>query len=276
MNIFDWNQFLFYSVGKFSGRTSRLEIRKLLWECLFWRFQRVPIDQNEFKYPTHSFLFDDEYEPDRSIQGQGHRPSYSTLTTKLSSRQNYLTPKSSMGNNSLQPSNLSSAASTLFTCCGFTIDLSQKQPSSLYTRSTCDDLPTRRSLKTKKTQMSSSPTNNLSVQSSNDRTMKEQRSVCYRPNNSNRPITRRRAATVVHCSRKTSLPTMTTLESSLPQSFSKPKLHSSQEKFSSIVDLPSTNKDTYRATIYLNEPSIIIQTDRDELPLPASIIERCW
>ena len=263
------DQLLFF--GIFSGRTSRLEIRKLLGECLFWRFQRIPIDQNEYKYPTHSFLFDDEFENDRSLQSQAPHPSYPTLTTKLSSRTNHLTPKSSAGNSSFYPS----STPTVFTCCGFTVDLSQKQPSSSsYTRSTYDDLPARRSLKNKKTH-TSSPPKNLCVQSSissNDRSMKQQRSVCYRPANSSRPITRRRAATVVHCSHKT---TLTKLDTPLPTSFSKSKLNSSEEHFPSLVDLPSTGRDGYMATIYVNEPSIIIQTDRDELPSPASIIERC-
>ena len=253
-----------------------MEIRKILWECLFWRFQRTPIDQKEMKYPAHSFLFDEDDDTDRFVQGQG-QISHSNLTAKLSHRPNYLTPKSSMGNHSLQPSHASSAA-TNFTCCGFTIDLSQKQASMLYPRPNWDESAARRSLKTKKS-IPSSPLKNLCVQSSissTDRTMQPQRSICYGSNNANRPITRRRAATVVHCSQKTPLSTVTTLESSIPKSLSKSKISLSREKFSSIVDLPSTGKDHgYKTTIYLTEPSVIIQTDEEEILSPASIIERC-
>lgn len=253
----------------FSGRTSRLEIRKLLWECLFWRFQRTPIDQKD---PGHSFLFDDDEDTDRFVQGQ-----VQLSHAKVSHRSNYLTPKSSMGNYSLQPSHTSSSA-TSFACCGFTIDLSQKPTTTLYPRPNWDDSTARRSLKTKKS-VSSSPSKNLCVQSSissTDRTMKPQRSICYGSNNFNRPITRRRAATVVHCSRKAPLSTITTLETSLPKSLSKNKMNLSREKFPSIVDIPSPGKELgYKTTIYLTEPSVIIQTDREEILSPASIIERC-
>lgn len=259
----------------FSGRTSRLEIRKLLSECLFWRCQRTQIDQNEIKYPPNLFLFDEDDDTDRSNQGQG-TASYSALGTKLPQRQNYLTPKSSTGNYSLQPSQTSNANSVL-NCCGFTINLSHKHSNSFYTKSTTDDFSTRRSIKYIKPTLPISKSLCLqSSISSDDRIPRQQKTVCYRSTNSNRPITRRRAATVVHCSQKTAVPTVTTLTNKLSiPSISKEKQSLSPGRLSPTNDI-SSRKDGCPTNINRTEPAIIIiQTDYDEVLSPASIIETC-
>jgi hypothetical protein len=229
------------------------------------------------KYPTHTFLFDDDDDTDRSGQGQG-TTSYSTLTNKLSNRQSYLTPKSSGGNYSLQQTRAPTTPS-LFTCCGFTIDLSQKSSYSSNSKSPIDDSLTRRSTLNRKPTFSSSK--NLSVESaisSNNRVIRQQKTVCYRSTNINRPIIRRRATTVVDCSRDTPVTTMTTLtnkSSPIQRSISKEKRFSLFEKSTPIIDIPPTTKDGCQTNMNLTESLIIVQTDCDELPLPASIIERC-
>jgi hypothetical protein len=241
------------------------------------------------KYPAHSFLFDEDDDTERSMQGQG-TTSYSALAPTSSHRQNFLTPKSSTGNYSLQPSQTSTATSSLFTCCGFTIDLSHKHTYSSYTKSTNDDFSTRRSIIYHKPTFPASKS--LSLQpsiSSNDRTIRQQKTVCYRSASINRPITRRRSATVVHCSHKKPVSTMTTLTNKLStpsmtlnppiqKSFSKERQFLTLEKLSPMIEKPSTVpiKDGCPTNINLTEPSIIIiQTDYDEVLSPASIIERC-
>ena len=99
----------------FSGRTSRLEIRKLLGECLFWRFKRTKSARHDMKYPTHAFLVDDDDEDtDRSIQTKGPTP-YSSLTVQSSNRHNDLSPKTSSGNFSSQQSRASTTSTTTTT-----------------------------------------------------------------------------------------------------------------------------------------------------------------
>jgi hypothetical protein len=115
--------------------------------------------------------------------------------------------------------------------------------------------------------------------SSNERIVRQQSTVCYRSNNSSRPITRRRAATVVHCSYNTPVSKMTNLTNKSPihQSISKEKQCFSSEKLSPIIDISprSVTKDESKINITLTEPRIIIKTDCDEIPLSASIIETC-
>jgi hypothetical protein len=230
------------------------------------------------KYPGHKFLFEDDDDMDRS----GQVPpvsSYSVLTAQLSNRPTYLTPKSSIGNYSFQQSRASTAAS-FFTCCGFTIDLSHKHSYSSSSRSTHDDILTRRPTMNKHS--NHFPSKSLSPQSStpsHDRSFKQQKSVCYRSSLTNRPGTRRRATTVIHCSHSTPVSTVTTLTnkpSTIHRSISNEKQCLPFEKLSPIIDINSTTtKDRYQANMNLNETSIILQTDCDELPLPASIIETC-
>jgi hypothetical protein len=232
------------------------------------------------KYPAHTFLFDDDDDTDRSGQTQGAVP-YSPPATQISShyscltsKSSYLTSKSSCGNYSLQQ-HQGSTTTSLFTCCGFTIDLSHKRTYSSNSRSTLDDTPTRRSTITRHP---NSPSKISCSQSSNDRIIRQQKTVCYRSTNMNRPITRRRAATVVHCSHSTPVSTLTTLTNKPPihRSISKEKSSLPFEKLSPIIDIPLTiPKDGYKTNINLTEPTIIVKTDCDELSLPASIIETC-
>jgi hypothetical protein len=229
------------------------------------------------KYPAHAFLFEDDEDTDRSLQPQGSAP-YCSLPVQSPSRSNNLSPQTS-GNFSSQHSRTSTATS-LFTCCGFTIDLSNNQPTSSTSKSVLDDSLTRRSTLNKMpnplSKIASYPQSSLSP---DDRTFRQQKTVCYRSNISNRPNTRRRATTVVHCSSKRPSATLTTLtsphNSSIHQSISKERQYLNFEKLSPTNDIPLTIKDGMKITINITEPPIIIQTDCDEPQLPAYIIETC-
>ena len=105
----------------FSGRTSRREIRKLLWEGLFWRFKRAKVNRQGSRINTHSFLFDDDEETERSIPTINPTP-YSALSNQSQTRPNYFSQQSS---NNTSPFPISQRSS-FFNCCGFTIDLSHK------------------------------------------------------------------------------------------------------------------------------------------------------
>lgn len=227
------------------------------------------------KYPAHSFLFDEDDDTDRSVQAQGSIP-YSPVKTPLSNRYSYLTPKSSGGNYSLQQ-HRGSNATTLFTCCGFSIDLSHKHSYSSNSKSVLDDSSTRRSTICKNPNLSSKNLGPPSFISSNDRFTRQQKTVCYRSTNTNRPITRRRAATVVHCSRNTPVSTITSLtsRSSIPLCISKEKQSFTTEKLSPIIDTPLIKKDESKISINLTEPPFILQIDYLQPPSPASIIETC-
>jgi len=278
MEIFFTIRGLFFSS---SGRTSRLEIRKLLWECLFWRFKRTQAKQNQVKYSGNSFVFnDDDDDTERSIQAQG-TTSYSALTVQLSNRKNNLSPQLSSGNYSVQTSQISNTSS-VFTCCGFSIDLSNKHSHPSTSKSLFDESSSHRSIGYKNPNPLLSKTASYPqspVPSSNDRLLRPQRTVCYRSHNTNRPINRRRATTLVHCSRKkpTSINTKLTgtLSSPVHRSISKEKQCLTFEKVQPIIDIPLKTKDGYKTTINITEPPIIVQTDCNELLLPAYIIETC-
>ncbi|CAF1268440.1 unnamed protein product [Adineta steineri] len=255
-----------------SGRTSRLEIRKILWECLFWRFKRTQSDRNEAKYPAHAFLFnDDDDDTDRSVQLQG--TTYSALTVQLSSRHNNLSPKLSNGNYSLELSQ-TSAGTSIFTCCGYSIDLSPKTSHTSYTKSGFEESSSRRSIVNKNPNPLLAKTASYpqsSPSSLNDRLLRTQKSVCYRTDNTPRQITKRRATTLVNCSRNRPSSTNTTIVPPIPISLSNEKLPPSAP----IIDIPSASNDECKPIINLTEPPMIMQTDYIEPLLPAYIIETC-
>ena len=192
----------------FSGRTSRQEIRKLLWECLFWRFKRTRSQRQQLKDPTQAFLFDDEDDTDPASQRQ-NSSAYCALTVHSTARQNFLTPQSSSGAASFQTQRTST--SSAFSCCGFTVDLSHKHRYLPYSRSTFDEPSNYRSMLSNATMNPKIPpcktlSNPLSATRSLSPggTLRQQNTICYRSSLSHRPITRRRAATLVHCSNKSS------------------------------------------------------------------------
>ena len=128
----------------FSGRTSRREIRKLLRECLFWRFKRARSARHGSKTHTHSFLFDDDDDDTERSNGTttGATP-YCALTMHSQNRSNYVSRQNSTSN---YPVRLARKPS-VFTCCGFAIDLSHKH--SIYSSNI--DLTSRRSTLCKST-----------------------------------------------------------------------------------------------------------------------------
>ena len=157
---------------------------------------------------THSFLVDDDDDfTDRSIAPAVASPS-STLPYQTQTRSHPLLQQSSVGNQSLQ----SCRKPTRFTCCGFTVDLSPKNVGyssngdtssrhSTIGKSTAntnmisdhDYQLARKSRTCSQSPISSSPF---------DRHRRQQKTISYRSNTEQqRPTTRRRATTVVHCSR---------------------------------------------------------------------------
>ncbi|CAF1107901.1 unnamed protein product [Rotaria sordida] len=275
-----------------SGRTSRLEIRKLLWECLFWRFKRTQADHHEMTFTKHSFLVgddDDDYNnnnnnnnTDRSMKPNG-RTSYHTLRRQSS---NYLTSKTSNGNDLTQKFRTSSTTASYFTCCGFTIDLSHKPTcssnsrislhNSSLSRSTVNKSPNRVLSKTCSYPQSSNSTS-LSL---NDQKYRQRSTSCR---SANRP----RSAAAVHClynpssSRITTrtnssliLSTTTTTNSPNHRNQLKENQSITFDKLSSTIEKSRIN-DEYKININLTESSTIIQTDFNEPLPPAYIIETC-
>ncbi|CAF4240471.1 unnamed protein product [Rotaria sp. Silwood2] len=268
-----------------SGRTSRLEIRKLLWENLFWRFKRTQADHHELKLTKHSFLVDDDDDDmDRSVKAHG-TTSYCALANQSPNHHAHITPKTSSENYSTQKFRTSTAAS-YFTCCGFTIDLSHKQTYSSNSRvlldhspicrSTINKNPNRLLSKTRSYPQSSISTSLLS----NDRNFKQQRSISCRT--TNRP----RTTTAVHCLYNTSssrITTRTNNSSILSTTINSPnhRIQSKEnqritfEKLSPIIDKHLIIKDEHKTNINLTELPTIIKTDCNESLPPAYIIETC-
>jgi len=203
----------------FSGRTSRQEIRKLLWECLLWRIQRTEVGQFELKLPPPSLSVEDDDDTDRSLQAHGSS-SCTMFPSRSSVRNHNLSPQSSYSNHSLKQTRSLSPTTPLFLmCCGFTIDLSHKQQQhSNLSRSPLDSISARQSLNTRPISAQLQTGKSLSAQSSNssqyDRFIRQPRSVSYRTGYSHRSLTRRRAQTVVHCSRNRHFTPITTLVNS--------------------------------------------------------------
>ena len=166
---------------------------------------------------THSFLVDDDDDyTDRSIAPTVTSPS-STLPHQTQNRSHPLLQQNSYGNQSLQ----SSRKPTRFTCCGFTVDLSPKNvgyssngdTSSRHstigksTANTVNDNDYHHMARKSRT-CSQSP---ISL-SPFDRHLRQQKTISYKSNaDQHRPTTRRRATTVVHCSRHLPSSTITSI-----------------------------------------------------------------
>ncbi len=282
----------------FSGRTSRREIRKLLWECLFWRIKRAKAGRQSSKINTHSFLFDDDDDDntDRSVATTAATTPYCALNTHSQNRSNHLSRQNSNNN---YPLPLPRKAS-FFTCCGLTIDLSHKH--SPY--SSTGDVTSRRSticrpsIKTthnnhhtntsprKSRAYSHSPVSTSSF----DRTQRQQ-TICLKLNddNNNQSSNRRRTTTAVHCCRhspssilKSPVDHSMTLNRN---SLSPPQSISEVNEFSSIEALPLTTTDEPTTTGVDNAnmnstkegtySAVLVQSHLGEQQLPAYIIETC-
>ena len=244
------------------------------------------------KYPTHAFLVDDDEDTDRSIQTKGPTP-YSSLTVQSSNRHNDLSPKTSNGNFSSQQSRASTTS--LYHCCGLTIDLSRRDSYSPYSKSAMDDTSAQRSKANKRNsnQTSLPARTATSTQSSilksippAELTFRQQRTASYRTTYPNRPTTRRRATTVVHCSDKSGSAPITTIEteplivsnvlhSTVARSLSKGNLLPSSGEPSPIVDTPPWTNTASLTDLHETEAIASEHTDCKELLLPAYIVERC-
>ncbi|UJR13480.1 hypothetical protein I4U23_000494 [Adineta vaga] len=258
-----------------SGQTSRLEIRKILWECLFWRFKRTQSDRSTTKYPAHAFIFtDDDEDTDRSVQIQG--TPYSGLN--LRQNNNNLSPKLSSGNYSFQLSQTSNSTS-VFNCCGFSIDLSNKNSHMSHSKIFLDESSSRRSFNnvtSNKILAKTASYPQSKASSPNDCLLRPQKTVCYRSTNVPRPITRRRATTLVQARRNTPASIKTTLTTTVYPSILQENQYLASEKLPSIIDIPSTTKEESNIDLIASpDPSLPISTDCNEPLLPAYIIETC-
>lgn len=280
-----------------SGRTSRREIRKLLSECLFWRFKRVKHSRQGSNQNTHPFYFDEDDDDIERSAGTTGGASYCPLGIHPQHRLTYLSQQSSSNNYPMKPSKKS-----FFTCCGFTIDLSHKHS----TNSVNGDLTPHRSTMRKSsintasnntTNYTSSPRksrtySHSSKSSSFDRNIRQQQTVCYKSNSDNNRIAnRRRASAAVHCFQHSPSSTVATmanqslrLSANLPlnhQTISKENAYSSIEILppSNISDATPTTIDVYNNNITsqkdLQESALLVQNNIEEPPLPAYIVETC-
>lgn len=209
-------------------------------------------------------------------------------------RPSYL-PQLSSNNFSTQ----SPRKSSFFTCCGFSIDLSQKHSIS----SLNGDLASRRSTMRKSSTNTNYNNYNNSPRKSRtyshspkssasfDRNLRHQQTVSYKSSqDSSRTTTRRRASAAVHCFQHSPASTVAsianqsvTLNTSLPfanQSLSNDKRHSSIEILpTSISDSPPTSIDVHNSNNNpsndITDSSVIVQNLSDEQILPAYIVETC-
>ncbi|CAF0728017.1 unnamed protein product [Adineta steineri] len=275
-----------------SGRTSRREMRKLLWECFFWRIKRKRASRHGSKIQTHSFLFDDDDDTDHSVATTANTP-YCALTIHSQNRSNYLSRQNSNNNtyNNLRKS-------SIFTCCGFSVNLSNKQ--SLC--SSNGDLTSRRSTICKSsTNTTTNITNNNIYNSprkirnishsprslsSFDRHLRRQQTVCYTSNNdNNQSIIRPRASTIVNSFKNLPSATLTPVVnptiilSTDSTSISKQEegeeclpietLPSKTSNLSSpSIDINNANKDNIDSTVF-------VQNHLEKEPSPAYIVETC-
>lgn len=286
-----------------SGRTSRREIRKLLWERLFWRIKRVRDERRGSKIHTHSFLSDDDDDTDRSIATTAGATPYYALTMHSQHRLNYL----SRQNSTVNYSTSFARKSSFFTCCGFAIDLSNKH--SVY--SSTADITSRRSTIFKSSfnnnhQNNHNPSPRKSRTYSHspmslpsyDRSLRNHHTVCLKliddNTNNHHSTIRRHSATVVHCFRPLSTSIMnpsTTNNSytdSVRPSISEEKEQSSIETFpqrtsnatltppppppTTTMNLDNTNANSTRDTADSTESG---ESHTQEEVLPAYIIETC-
>ncbi|CAF1145296.1 unnamed protein product [Rotaria sp. Silwood1] len=254
-----------------SGRTSRLEIRKLLWESLFWRFKRTQSDHHELKFIKHSFSVDDDDDDDnREHTTKGHtNKSYCSLT-----HHNHIISKISSGNNSKQKFRTSkaSSSSSYFTCCGFTIDLSHKQTYSSNSRISPPHSSINKNSNRLLTKTHSYPQTSLIKNDRKFKQQQQQRSISCRTTNKSR------TTTPIHCLYNTSSSKIITrTNNSLnPRIQSKENQNINFEKLSPIIDKPFIKRDESKTNInLLTESPTIIQTDFNEPLPPAYIIETC-
>jgi len=296
----------------FSGRTSRREIRKLLWERLFWRIKRAKVGRHGSKVHTHSFLFDDDDDDtERSIATTAAATPYCALTIHSQNR------SSQKNSNNNYPIHLTQRSS-FFTCCGYTIDLSNKH--SLC--SSTGDIISRRSTICKS---STNPTsnNNNNNNNNNNSSPKKNRNYSHSPvslssfdrnlrhqtislrlndddddNNNNNPrhqqqTSRRRATTVIHCFRH--IPSSTVTSTSITNhslTLNKDSIFirrsiSEERTFSSIEIPPLDTSDTPMTTITggdnpktssskdITDSTVFVPNHLDDKQLPAYIVETC-
>ncbi len=296
----------------FSGRTSRREIRKLLWERLFWRIKRAKVGRHGSKVHTHSFLFDDDDDDDteRSIATTTAAATpYCALTIHSQNR------SFRKNSNTNYPIHLT-RRSSFFTCCGYTIDLSNKH--SLH--SSNGDIISRRSTICKSstnttTNNNNNNNNNISPKkprthsqsplslSSFDRNLRQQ-TISLRLNNDDnnnnnnngnhhQQTTRRRATTVIHCFRR--IPSSTVTSTSIANhslTLNKDSLFirrsiSEERTISSIEISPIDISDTPTTTIEgednakissskdITDSTVFTPNRLDEKQLSAYIVETC-
>ena len=271
-----------------SGRTSRREIRKLLWEHLFGRFKRVKNNRHGSKIHTHSFLFDDDDEDtERSLATTTAASPYCALTLHSQKRSSYLSRQNSANNYSVHLGRKSS----FFTCCGFTVDLSHK-PS---VDSSNGDIGSRRSTVCKSTAnpMNNSPRKGRSYSPKSpsllsDPHLRARHSVCLRlieDNNHDSAVDQRRATTIVHCLRHLPPSTISNPLSTVNFDSSFPRRSVDEERKRSTIETSKLNvSEASSMTMAGLEDGMINSTvsappnhpdEQSQPPLPAYIVETC-
>ncbi len=291
MNSFSYLNF-------WSGRTSRREIRKLIWDRLFWRIKRVKAARHGSKIHTHSFLFDDDDDDtERSIATTTAAAPYCALSLHSQNRFNYLSRQNSNNN---YP-NQFARQSSLFDCCGFTVDLSRKHSA----QSSNGDVTSRRATVCKSSTNTTTNNNTNSPKksrayshssislSSFDRNLRQQQLVSSRlsDDNNNQLTNRRRTATAVHCLRYLPSSTRTSIADhsftfntdSLPtrRSISEEKERSSIETLPLTISKESRPTTTGVQNVILNsikditDSNILEKNPIKERQLSAYIVETC-
>jgi hypothetical protein len=279
----------------FSGQTSRREIRKLLSECLFWRFKRAKASRHGSKTHTHLFLFDDEdEETERSLATTGVTP-HSALAIHSQNRANCSVRENSNGNYSIQ----NTRQPSLFTCCGYTIDLSQRHSS----HSSNTDTPSRRSTICKSITTNNNNHHHFSPKKSGnhsqsrmslcispfDRHLRQQKIVSNESNNDKPRLPgRRRASTVAQCFRDVPSATVTNKSPSLNTETTSDHRSISKEMVASPIEILPFNtmsdsstlttgvyNENYNPKIETIDSSIFVQNNLEEQQLPAYIVETC-
>jgi hypothetical protein len=258
---------------------------------LFWRFKRAKASHHGSRVNTHSFLFDDDEDTERSIPTTTPTP-YAALPNHSQNRSNYLSRQNSNNNFPFH----SLRKSSVFNCCGFTIDLSNKH--SEY--SSNGDATSRRSTVCKSFTNTNNNNNNSPAKfrtyshspmslSSFDRQL--QQKVSYKSSNdSNQSTARRRATTVVHCVPHLPSSTVTSLAnqsltldgelSSVRRSISKERDCSSFETLPpDASDLSPIQINVFNTDINptkdIKDSIVFVQNHLQEEQLPAYIVETC-
>ena len=289
----------------YSGRTSRREIRKLLWESCFWRCQRTKAGRRGSRIHTHAFLFDeDDDDTERSIATNAGT-SYCTVASHSHNRSHHPAQENSHGNCSIQ----SPRPTSMFSCCGVTIDLSNKHSSnssngesssrhSTIGKSATNNYNTTNSTLTtthhyyysprKMRTCSQSP---MSL-SSFDHHLGQQKVISYKSNNDNhRTIARRRATTAVHCFRPLPSSTMTSIISkpltlnteskTICSTISndndgtaEPILQAnvSEDSSTPVIDVYNTDINSTKDTAH---SPVSVKNHFEEQPLAAYVVEQC-